>query len=71
MIREKAHDEVCGWLLSLLHCGVLIDKQGNEVDFRKAVVIFGSDSGNKHACSQLAGHDGEDSTMETCNEQVI
>lgn len=66
---EKAHDEVYGWLLSLLHCGVLIDKRGNEVDFRKAVVIFGSDSGNKHACAQLAGHDGEDSTMETCNEQ--
>ncbi|KAJ8444650.1 hypothetical protein Cgig2_023713 [Carnegiea gigantea] len=66
---EKAHDEVYGWLLSLLHCGVLIDKQVNEVDFRKAVVLFGSDSGNKHACAQLAGHDGEDSTMETCNKQ--
>lgn len=53
---EKAHITVYGWLLSLLRYGVLIDDQGNEVDFAKTLVIFGSDSGNQYSFAQLVGH---------------
>jgi len=69
---EKAHVTVYGWLLSLLRYGVLIDDQGNEVDFGKSLVIFSCDSGDQYAFAQLVGQCGEvDSTSEGGGGQVI
>lgn len=60
---EKAHITVYGFLLALLCSGVLVDDLGNEVDFRKTIVIFSSDCGNKRTFAHLAGHDGEVNSM--------
>jgi len=58
--------------LSVLRNGVMIDDEGNEVDFRTTVVIFGSDCGNKHSFAQVAGHGGEiESAAAADSGQVI
>jgi len=56
----------------VLRNGVMIDDEGNEVDFCTTVVIFGSDCGNKHGLAHVAGHGGEiDSAAEADGGQVI
>jgi len=56
----------------MLRWRIIIDDEGNEVDFCRTMLIFGSDCGDKHALAILAGHEGEvDPTNEASSGQVI
>lgn len=57
---EDAHVGVYGLLMFVLRYGVLSDDQGNDIDARGCVFIFGSNCGNMKAIAQLAAA-GEDS----------
>uniref|UniRef100_A0A7C9CSK0 ATPase AAA-type core domain-containing protein n=2 Tax=Opuntia streptacantha TaxID=393608 RepID=A0A7C9CSK0_OPUST len=67
---ERAHITVYRFLLSMLRWRIIIDDEGNEVDFCRTMLIFGSDCGDKHALAILAGHEGEvDPTNEASSGQ--